>query len=894
MMGSCYRRALYLAAVGCLILAGPPSAHAQERFTADLLDVFQYRNVGPFRAGSWISAIAVPETPPRAHLYTFYIGSRTGGLWKTVNNGTTFEPIFDDQDALSIGAVALAPSDPDIVWVGTGEAYNARSSYSGDGVYKSTDAGETWTNMGLRDSHHISRIVIHPEDPEVVYVASMGHLYSANEQRGVFRTEDGGRSWDKVLYIDERIGVIDLVMNRDDPDVLYAATYEKQRLPWHFEVGGPASGIYRTRDGGASWTRLAGGLPTGEIGRIGIDIYRRDPDILYAIVENANTRPPTREEAAEDRERGREPQERVIGGEVYRTDDGGATWTKMNPPDVNVGGKAPYSFNWIRIDPNDDQNIFVTTVGIANSTDGGRTWHDLDWPPERLFPNMFGDVRSLWIDPRDSDRIIAGTDGGVNISYDGGKTSDYYDNLPLGEVYAVGVDMEGPYNIYAGLQDHESWKGPSNGWSGDVSLEDWVTVGTGDGMYNVVDPRDSRWLYNTSQFGDHYRVDQELWVRTEIEPTRAEGEPPLRYTWTTPVHISPHDGQTIYTGAQVLLRSPDRGETWHEISPDLTTNDPEKIAGEGHIQYCTITTISESAVTAGVIWVGTDDGKVQVTRNHGETWRDVTPNLVAAGAPESYWVSRVVASNLREGTAYVAKSGYRRDDFRPFLYKTTDFGATWTVVSGNLPDAPINVIVEDRENPDLLFVGTDRGVHVSIDAGRRWVALQNNMPAVVVRDLVVHAREDDLVAGTYGRGIFITDISPLQELTAEVLARDVHLFDIEPQGRRIESGWGNYSLYGDRHVVTPNEPNGLTIYYYLKDPAPERVRITVTDRAGTPVRTLEGESGAGINRVLWDLRDAEEEWVAPGEYTVTLVSGPHTRTRTAPVQEPVHLPRSHD
>lgn len=870
-----------------LAAIGRPDAYGQSRFAEALLEELSYRNLGPFRAGAWISDIAVPETPRRDHLYTFYVAARTGGLWKTTNNGTSFEPLFDEQSVLSIGAVALAPSDPGIVWVGTGDAYNARSSYWGDGVYRSSDGGKSWTNMGLRDSHHIARIVVHPADPDIVYVAAMGHLYSANEERGVFKTEDGGRSWRKVLYINDRVGVIDLVMNRDDPDVLYAATYEKERLPWHFEEGGPESGVYRTTDGGRSWRRLGGGLPGGRIGRIGLDIYRRDPEILYAVVENANPRPPAKEEAEADRRRGIEPRPRVIGGEVYRSDDAGATWRKMNSPGDNVGGKAAYSFNQIRIDPNDDRNIFVTSIAIANSTDGGRSWHDIAWPPKRLFPKMFGDVRALWIDPDDSGRIIAGTDGGVHLSYDGGKTSDHYRNLPLGEVYAVGVDMEDPYNVYAGLQDHESWRGPSHSWSGEVSLEDWVTVGTGDGMYNVVDPTDSRWLYNTSQFGDHHRVDQKLRTRTRIVPGRKEGEPPLRFTWVTPLHISPHDSRVLYTGAQLLLRSRDRGDSWEEISPDLTTDDPVKTAGRGNIQYCTITTISESPVRAGVIWVGTDDGRVHVTRDDGATWTDVTRKIAAAGGPEAYWVSRVFASAHAEGTAYVSKSGYRNDDFRAFLYRTTDFGATWTPVAGNLPDWPVNVVVEDARNPGLLFAGTDNGVHVTIDGGTRWVRLKNNMPPVPVHDLLVHPRESDLVVGTYGRGIFIADVAPLRELTEAVLENDAHLFEVEPRARRGESGWGNYKLYGDREIATPNEPNALSIYYYLREAARGGVRITVADAGGRAIRTLEGGAAAGLHRVSWDMRDQEKKPVSPGEYLVRLEVNGRTLVRRARIRAAV-------
>jgi photosystem II stability/assembly factor-like uncharacterized protein len=853
----------------------------------EFLKKFTYRNLGPFRSGAWISDFAVPEYPEKAHLYTFYVATRNGGLWKTTNNGTTFKPIFDDQDIISIGDVALAPSRPDVVWVGTGEAANARSSYWGDGVYKSTDAGKTWQNMGLKDSHHIGRIAIHPENHDIVYVAAMGHLFSKNEMRGVFKTEDGGKSWRKVLYINDKVGVIDVAINRDNPDILYAATYEKQRLPWHFEAGGAGSAIYKTTDAGKTWAKLCSGLPSGKIGRIGIDIFLKNPDIVYAVVENTNMRKPTEKEAEHDRRRGLKPQERLIGGEVYRTEDAGKTWTKMNSIKDNVGGKAAYSFCQIRVDPNNDQNVYVTSICVANSQDGGRTWHDVDWPPQKMFALSFGDVRTLWIDPQNSDRMLMGSDGGVHVTYDRGKTCDYYDNIPIAQYYAIGVDMEDPYNIYGGLQCHESWKGPSNSWSGSITLEDYVTVGSGDGMYNQVDPKNSRWLYNTSQFGGHHRVDQKLGIRTNIVPQREEGKAPYRFNWCPPLHISPHNSEVIYTGTQFLLRSMHRGDNWEEISPDLTTDDAVKIAGQGHIQYCTVTTISESPVAPGIIWVGTDDGKVWLTRDGGADWIDMTQKIAGAGGPENYWVSRVFASSHDTGTAYVTKSGYRRDDFRPFVFKTTDFGKNWASITAGLPVKPVNVIIEDRKNPELLFLGNDKGVFVSLDTGNNWGYMRSNMPTAAVHDLLVHPRENDLVVGSYGRGLFITDITPLQELNAGVLAEDVYLFNIEPRVQRIAHTYGgNYNLYGDRHHSTPNEPNAIVVNYYLKEKKAEKAKITITDPYGSVLQEFKGDSAAGINRVLWNMRQkptAEQKsligrWargplVEPGEYVAVLKVG---------------------
>jgi hypothetical protein len=504
-MPSMIRRLLVLVVLIVSVSSLAPAQRVQEVPETFLAGV-AYRNLGPFRAGAWLTDVALPDEG-RDHLYTFYIAARNGGVWKTINNGTTFEPIFDNQDVSSIGAVAVAPSNANVVWVGTGEAYQARSSNSGDGIYKSVDAGRSFTHMGLRDSHHIAKVLVHPANPDVVYVAAMGHLWTPNQERGVFKTSDGGRTWTQLLFINDRVGVIDMVMSRRQPDVLYAAAYEVDRKPWHLEEGGPGSAIYKTTDGGRTWKKLEGLPRTGRIGRIGLDIFQKNPDILYAIVENANPRPDTG---------------RAIGGEVFRTDNGGTTWHKTHGDDVNVGGKAPYSFNIIRINPGNADHLVVTSDALANSEDGGRTWSDLTYGGQRrMFRRMFGDVRNVWWDPQDPKRIFLLSDGGLHISYDGGVTADHYVNLPLGEVYAVGIDMEHPYSIYAGLHDHESWKGPSNSWRGEIGLEDWETVGTGDGMYNQVDPHlfdiEPRMPRGEGAWGN-YRLYGDRYVRTANEP----------------------------------------------------------------------------------------------------------------------------------------------------------------------------------------------------------------------------------------------------------------------------------------------------------------------------------------------------------------------------------------
>jgi photosystem II stability/assembly factor-like uncharacterized protein len=861
-----------------------PALFAQPTYT-DVLNAFPYRNLGPFRAGAWVVAVAVPEHPDKAHAHTFYAAARTGGVWKTVNSGTTFENVTDSIGLNSIGAVAVAPSNPDIVWVGSGDNTLTRSAYYGNGVYKSTDGAKTWQHVGLEDTQHIARIVVHPTNPDIVWVAAPGHLFSPNAERGVFKTTDGGHTWKKSLYIKNDTGAIDMVIDPRDPNVLYAAMYEGMRYPWHLDDGGPESGIYKTTDGGDHWQKLSGGLPQGVIGRIGIDVCRTHPETLYAVVDNFNKRatPPPGGRGG----RGPAP----MGGEVYRTDDAGATWRKVSADADDVSRKAGYSFNQIRVDPNNPERAFITGSNMLSSTDGGKTWNGLNRNRDTVFRRAFGDFRSLWIDPEDSNHMIATSDGGIFVSYDGGKTSDHLDNLKLGEVYAIGVDNAQPYNIYAGLQDHENWKGPVNGRSGEVGIEDWVTTGIGDGMYNEPDET-GRYLYNTQEFGKAARVDQELHTRTLIAPTKAEGQPFLRFNWTAPIRVSPHGERVIYAGAQVLFRSIDRGDHWDIISPDLTTNDPSKITPPPNtsIQFCTITTIAESPAQANVIWVGTDDGKVQVTRDTGEHWTDTTPKIAAAGGPADAWVTRVYPSRFQAGTAYIAKSRRRFDDFRPLLFRTTDFGATWTNLSKGLPSG-VNAIVEDSVKASLLFAGTDTGVYVSFDAGENWMPFKSNMPTAPVSDLLVQAREGDLIVGTYGRGIWQTHIAPLREMGGDFLTHDADFFPIQPFAERHGGAWGNYRLYGDRFPTTPNEPNGITIAYYLRKDSD--ASITIADAKGNQLRKLNAPGRAGVNRVVWNLNDDKNDPVPAGEYTVTLSTQGRSYTQEAQLlsRAPADSPR---
>ncbi|MDX1315195.1 MAG: glycosyl hydrolase, partial [Eudoraea sp.] len=624
---------------------------------------FEFRNLGAFRISAWVGELAIPLNPGEKHKNTWYVAPRAGGVWKTTNRGTTFECISDEIGTSYIGDVEVAPSDPDIVWIGTGEDFNARSSYYGNGIWKSTDAGETWVNSGLELSSHIAEITIHPGNPDIVWVAVMGNLYSENEERGVYKTTDGGSSWNKVLYIDAATGVIDLALNPENPDIIYASSYQKVRLPWTFEPGGEKSRIYKSVDGGIKWDVIkGGGFPEGPLGRIGIDLQYNNPDVLVAVVQNLNVKDGVDPDAPVPFDEFTDHSfDNLIGGETYRSFDAGKTWERLNDPEeIDVSGKAAYSFNKICIDPDDPDKIFIIGAGMYYTLDGGKTW-----PTGRRanrFRTNFGDNRTLWIDPRDGDHMFLGSDGGIYETWDGGKSMMHHHHLPLGEIYMVEVDRHEPYNIYIGLQDHEVWKGPSNSWSGQIGIEDWVIVGMWDGMYCKVDPVDNRWLYFTSQFGAHHRVDQSTGERVAITPKPPKGGERYRYTWNTPIVLSPHNSKVLYTGGQMLLRSSDQGESWEEISPDLTKNDKVKIAGTGHVMYCTIVSIDESPKEPGLIWVGTDDGKIHMTRNGGEKWTEFTGELEKIGMPHERWTARVAASKHKAGRVYIAKNGYRNDD----------------------------------------------------------------------------------------------------------------------------------------------------------------------------------------------------------------------------------------
>jgi photosystem II stability/assembly factor-like uncharacterized protein len=709
-----------------------------------------WRAVGPAFCGGRIQSLAVHPAQP----YTLYVGAGSGNVWKSDNNGLTWTPIFENESTFTIGEIAIAPSDPDIVWVGTGEILMARSSYAGTGVFKSTDAGQTWTNMGLHDSQHIGRVLVDPKDANTVYVAAIGHNFSTNAERGLFKTTDGGTTWSKILYVNERVGVIDAEMDPVDRNILYAAAWERDRKPWGHVVAGAGSGFYKSTDAGKSWRKITRGLPDGkDLGRIGVEIAPSNPQVLYILLDNETLRPGD--------PKARDPRPQPIRGEVYRSEDRGESWTKVNAGEL--GTTIGYDWNLMKVCPDNENEIYVAGNRFLMSKDGGRTYTQIGgtivpllYKDKREFPL---DHHALWIDPANPDRILLGTDHGLYVSYDRTKTWLLNNNLPITEFYAVAVDEEKPYNIYGGNQDNAAVVGPStsrldpeapNLWK-HVYLDTW---GGGDGFVTLPDPTDANKIYYFSGRTVSLKnmVDGK---QVNVTPRPPASETGLRYNWMVPFVISPHDPKTLYYGGNKLFRSTDKGANWEIISPDLSTNPgPDR---QGNIPYGTLTTVSESPLQPGVIYAGADDGNLQVTRDGGKTW-----TLIVRGLP-SKWVSRVTASGHEAGTVYAALTGFREDDFRTYLFKSTDYGRTWVSIAGNLPDEPVNVVKEDPKNEGILYIGTDLGVYVTLDGGATWVSLCNSLPTAAVYDLVVHPRDGELVIGTHGRSIFVLDVAPIRD-----------------------------------------------------------------------------------------------------------------------------------
>lgn len=843
---------------------------------------FAWRHIGPASFGGRIDDVeAAADNPAKV-----FVATASGGIFKTVNNGVTWKPVFDEEGgSLSIGDVAIAPSDSNMVWAGAGEPNNRQSSSWGDGVYRSLDGGEVWQHMGLKDTHHIGRIAIDPRNPDIVYVAALGHLWGPNEERGLYKTTDGGKTWRKVLSINPDTGVADVAIDADGR-TLFAAAYQRRRRAWGFVGGGPHGALYRSLDAGATWEKLGGGLPDGNVGRIGVDISKSHPNIVYAVYEHKQ-------------------------GGVFRSEDRGSTWTRMN--ELNP---RPSYYSQIRIDPRNHHKVWVLGGLLAVSIDGGKTFRSDDTG------NLIHvDHHALWINPRDPDHLILGNDGGLYFSYDGSRHWDFVDNLPIGQYYDIGIDGRDPYWIYGGTQDNGTWAIPSRTSSQlGIMNADVINIAYGDGFYTQPDPKDHRVIYANSQSGRTYLVDLETREERGIRPVPADAKETYRFNWSTPMLVSPHDSKVVYYGGNKLFRTSDRGQTWQVVSPDLTLNEdwkklpimgPERSADtlsrdDGVSDYGTITTIAESPLQAGVLYVGTDDGQVQVTRDGGKSWQNVTSRF---RLPGPRWVSRVIASRHAPGAAYVAFDGHQDDDFSPYIFKTTDFGGTWTRASGDLPAGMVvNALAEHWRNAKLLFAGTEFGLFVSTSAGERWTRASGNLPRVPIDDIVLEERTNDLVLGTHGRSIIILDDATALEEMDQAGRTDSYLFPIRTATQYYEMR--KLPVPGASEFSGPNPAYGALIAYSLKnDPpesksgtdAPPTVKLRVQDGSGKTIREIDAPDRKGVNRVAWDLRyplsvesggAADEGWfgplkgplVMPGEYRVTLMARGREHSQTVQVR----------
>ncbi len=830
--------------------------------------------LGPTNISGRMTDVAVVE--PRGKHYTMFVAGAGGGVWRTVNDGVTWEPVFDQAVSTAIGDVTVAPSDPNVVWIGTGEANIFRSSMAGAGVYKSTDGGDTWRHMGLEGTYTIPRIVVHPTNPDIVYVAASGAEWTFNEERGVYKTTDGGRSWKKVLYVDDQTGAIDLVMDPSDPDRLYVAMWQRIRRPWNdprVEPGFSKSGIYRTDDAGATWKPIVRGLPAPEHrGRIGIDVARSSPNVVYAFVDNYEI---GRMPGAGERDSYGRPLAPVIkAATVFRSDDRGETWRKTSQDGTymeRLGGTYGWVFGQIRVDPNNADKIYVLGLGLNVSEDQGKTFRTLD--------GMHGDHHGLWIDPSNSDYLVNVNDGGVVASYDGGETwRQFTDDVPVSEFFNVGYDMGDPFRVYGSIQDIGSARAVVDLSHGRHAIPAvaWDDAPGGEGSIQVVDPTDPNTVYSAGYYGSIQRTKMDTGETVQLAPKPAAGEPAYRGQWLAPFIVSAHNPRILYLGYQYVFRSLDRGDRWERISPDLTYDDPKKM---GDIAYQTIFSLAESPLKFGLLYAGTDDGRVHVTKDGGGSWTEITGGLVP-----NRFIAEIVASKYDEGTVYLAQNGKRNDDFMPYVWKSTDYGRHWTSITANLPTGPVNVIKEDPVNPNVLYVGTDIGAYVSTTGGARWETLGGGLPSTFVHDIVVHPRENILVAATHGRGMWALDVRYLQALTPEVAASTLHLFTPDPVTLPARRGFAGYGR-GAR-------PPTAFIAYWKKSAGP--ARVTIKNAKGSVVRTLDGTGDAGFNKVVWDLTptpdpDAPEDGrgrfgrtrrVDPGSYTVEVTAEGSTATAT--------------
>lgn len=886
-----------------LTITIPAPVQGQEK--DPILGSYTWRQIGPANMSGRVSDLAVP---PGGEASTIYVAAAAGGLWKTVNNGSTWKQVFQGGKTAAVGDIAIAPSNPDIIYIGMGEPHSRNSISWGDGVYKSTDGGESWRHTGLDYTYHIGRIVVDPRDPQIVYVAALGNLWDKYKgDRGLYKSEDGGITWKKLMGFDDGTGFYDVILDPKNPDVVYATSWERDRKPWVIlSGGGPNNGIWKSIDAGATWTRLEGGglPPSDQNGKISLAIFPQNPDIIYARIENFATDPSVPEpEQQADRPaqfRGRGTSRSMNG--TYRSDDGGQTWKRFD----RRNGRAFY-YCQVRVDPQDANTVYLIESNLYKvDVEEAAKWVDNfeQSSQQRGMPgqtqeyrgvtNITGshhvDFHAMWIDPYNSDHLIVGSDGGVAISWDQGEKWDFLDNLALGQFYAVGYDMAQPYNVYGGLQDNGTWGGPHMTRTGSgIKNKHWESFLSGDGFHAQVDPEDPDIiLYGESQGGAISRFNRATGMSQSIRPRAPRRQSPnmsdaqrqfmqqggmrsgtnispqpepgisFRFNWSSPIILSPHNPKTIYFGGNYLFKSVNRGDTWSIISPDLTTADTTKTNATnrgdtptGAERHCTIITIGESPLVAGLIWVGTDDGLVHITKDGGVNWTEVTDNL--QGVPKNTWVSRVRPSGFEAGRAYVTFDGHRMGDLTTYVFRTQDYGQTWKRLGGGLPtDDPAYVITEDPFNENLIYLGTESGVYISLDMGESWTRFNNNLPVVPVHDLVVHSRDRDLIIGTHGLSIWVMDdVSGLQALTPDVMEKDFELFDVQPViawNSRYEQNFP-----GDKLFAAENPPTGFKLGYWISRPV-EKVDITIHSVDGAELRTVEGSGESGLNIVEIPLR----------------------------------------
>jgi photosystem II stability/assembly factor-like uncharacterized protein len=1020
--------------------------------TDPLLASFRFRSIGPASMGGRIDDIAVSESDPNI----IYIGYAVGGVFKSENNGTTFEPVFQTYGAASIGDIAIHPTNPSIVYVGTGESNNRQTSSFGDGIYKTTDGGKTFTNIGLRETQSIARIVIDPKSPDTLYVASPGHLFGPSPDRGIYKTTDGGKTWNKIKFIDDDTGFTDIAIDPSNSSILYAASYQRRRSGCCFNGGGPGSAIWKTTDAGKTWNKLSSGLPRGTYGRVALDVSRSNPRVVYAQIEAGEVGAPVTTGAADASaatentpagaaavtppdaggragQPGAAPQAGRGGGGrggpsfdwcnnggptrgyqagrggggggggegapqppagwqppaldpnrsgIYRSENRGETWTSVS----NCNARPMY-FSQLRVDPTNDKTIYVAGLPVAKSLDGGKTFATLDAAGGNQSPGHV-DQHAIWIDPKNPKHVMIGNDGGLDVSWDQGHTWDFVNTMATALAYVVSADMRHPYYVYVGLQDNGSWGGPSAvRGRGGIMNSDWYGIGGGDGFYTAVDPTDHNNVITESQDGNTNRYDLRTGRGASIRPVappapgrgtagggrggrgagRAGGAggagragetgqtgqtaqpgqaPPVqeggaeaqqagggfggrggppnvlnatagdqyRFNWNTPVIMSPHNPKIVWLGGNRLFKSYNQGDTW-VASADLTKQvDRNKVAmlgvagdrtqlskNDGVVSYSTIISIAESPILPGVVWAGTDDGNLQVSRDGGVTFTEVGKGLPGLPPNHQYWISRVDASHFDAGTAYVAVDGHRSDDLKPYVFVTKNYGQSFESVSGNLPAyGNVQVVREDPKNRNLLYAGTEFGLFVTLDGGKNWQKFMPGYPTVRTDDILIHPRDNDLIVATHGRSVWIADdISPLQQLTPEVQSQDAFLFDIRPAIAYLNDQQHGQQVGGQRHFIGENAQRGTYISYFLKSAASGGIKISIADASGKAIRTLDGTTHMGINRVLWNLaptppqgqgaggggggRGGAGQAVEPGTYIVTLTAAGKTLTKPVTV-----------